>query len=212
MDKNIFKNKSGLTFVEMIMALFIFSIGMSAFAMLLSKTWQGNAYALEMGQDSMAASQGLNIMADYIRRANQGDDGSYPVQLAKDNELTIFCNYNNDTITERLHFYLSNQNLLMGITNPTTTLPKTYPAGDQTVVTLASHIVNTSTDPIFQYFNSDYPADTTTNPMSTPASVADVRLVKVHLEVNINLAHAPDNITVQSFVEMRNLNDYNEAQ
>jgi len=99
----------------------------------------------------------------------------------------------------------------MGVTEPTATLPKTYPSGDQTTIDLVQHVVNLDTSVIFQYFNKDYPHDMTSNPLTTPATVADVRLIKVYLEVNIDLNHAPNNVHMQSFVEMRNLNDYNEA-
>jgi len=201
-----------LTFIEMIIAIAIFSMGIAGFTLLFSRTWQSNSYVLEMGKDSMAASQGVNNMADYIRRARQGDDGSYPVQLADENELTIFSDYNKDGTTDRLHFYKSGQNIMMGITEPSTTFPVTYPSGDQTTITLAEHVVNNSTTPIFSYYNKNYPADTTNNPMSVPASVADVRLVKVYLEVNIDPNNAPNSVHMQSFVEMRNLNDYNEAE
>lgn len=211
MIKKIFPNRAGLTFIEMIMAIAIFSMGIAGFTLLFSRTWQSNSYVLEMGKDSMAASQGVSNMADYIRRARQGDDGSYPVQLADENELTIFSDYNKDGVTDRLHFYKSDQSIMMGITEPAATFPVTYPAGDQTVVTLAEHVANDSAAPIFSYYNKNYPADTTNNPMSVPASVADVRLVKVYLEVNIDPNNAPNSVHMQSFVEMRNLNDYNEA-
>lgn len=212
MKKNIRHNQTGMTLIEALMAVSIFAMGIGGFSLLFSKTWQMNAYTLEMGQSSMAVSQGLNKMVDYIRRARQGDDGSYPVQLAKDNELTIFCDYNKDDVTERLHFYRSGQTILMGVTVPTATLPKTYPTADQTVEIVASSIVNASTVNIFQYFNKDYPEDIINNPMITPALVADIRMMKIYLEVNINPVHAPDNVHIQSFVEMRNLNDYNQAQ
>ncbi len=212
MKKKIFKSMSGLTFIEMIMTIGIFTMGIAGFTMLFARTWQNNAYTFEMGRDSMAASQGLNRIDDYIRRARQGDDGSYAVKSANDNDLVIFCDYDKDTITERLHFYKSGQNVMMGITRPTATLPKTYPTGDQSVVTLTAHVINDNTKPIFQYFNKDYPVNMVSNPITTPAPVADVRLVKVYLEVNIDLNHAPDNVHIQSFAEMRNLNDYNQAQ
>lgn len=100
----------------------------------------------------------------------------------------------------------------MGVTNPTATFPKTYPTADQTTVTLASHVVNVDASSIFQYFNNNYPADIVNNPMAMPVAVADVRLIKVYLEVNIDLNHAPNNVHMQSFVELRNLNDYDHLK
>ena len=208
MKKIIFAKKSGLTLIEMIMAIAIFTIGIEGFTLLFTKVWKNNSYVLEMGQSSMAVSQGLNKMAGYIRNTKQGDDGAYPVQSADNNDLVIFSDYDKDGITERLHFYKNNEDILMGATNPTATLPKTYPAGDQQTITIASNIINGSGVPIFYYYNSDYPADLVNNPVATPAQIADVRLVKIYLETNIVPSRAPDNVKIQSFVEMRNLNDY----
>ncbi len=200
---------NGLTLIEMIMAISIFSIGIIGFTLLFSRTWQFNKYTIEMGQASMNVSQGLNKIVDYTRRTEQGDNGAYPIVSVKDNDLVIYCDYNKDNITERLHFYKSGQDILMGITEPTNTLPKTYPTGDQRTIVIVSHIVNDSSKPIFSYYNQNYPADTVNNPLTTPAIPSDIRLVKIYLEINIDPNHAPDNIKMQSFVELRNLNDYN---
>ena len=201
-----------MTLIEVMMALMIFSIGMIGFTALFQKTWRDNSYTIEMGQSSLAVSQGINNIVNYVRGARQGDNGAYPIQLANSNELIIFSDFDKDGTTERLHFYKNGQNILMGITDPTATLPKTYPAGDQSTLTLVSNIVNTSSEPIFYYYNKDYPADAAHNPVATPAVVANVRLAKILLKINIDPNRAPNNIEMQSFVELRNLNDYDRIQ
>ena len=108
--------------------------------------------------------------------------------------------------------YKQNQNILMGVTDPTNTMPRTYPTGDQSTQTMASHIVNDASTPLFYYYNTNYPADTANNPMPVPASIADVRLIKIVLHININPNRPPDNIQMQSFIEMRNLNDYDRIR
>lgn len=210
--KGLSAGRRGMTLIEMMMAIFIMLIGIEGFTLLFVRTWNNNHYALEMGQSSMAVSQGVNKMVSYIRGVRQADNGAYPVKSADDNDFTVYGDYNKDGITERLHFYLSNGDVLMGVTDPTATMPKTYLAGDQEVVTIASHIVNISSEPIFYYYNKDYPGDAINNPLDTPATVADIRLIKIHLKINIDPNHAPDNIELQTFAEMRNLNDYDRIQ
>jgi prepilin-type N-terminal cleavage/methylation domain-containing protein len=202
------KFKKGLTLVEMMVAIAIFAIGMGGFTLLFSRTWQINHYTLEMGQASMAASQGVSKMVNYIRGTRQADNGAYPIKSADDNDLVVYSDYDKDTITERLHFYKSGQNILMGATNPTSSMPRTYPAGDQQTIAIANYIINDSDTPIFYYYNKDYPGDAVNNPLSTPASISDIRLVRIYLKINITPNRAPDNIEMQSFVELRNLNDY----
>lgn len=206
------KNYQGMTIIEMLVAIGIFTIGIAGFSLLFIRSWQSNAYTLEMGQSSLQVSQGMAKMVNYIRGARQGDDGSYPVKSAADNDMVLYSDYDKDGVAERLHFYKNGQNILMGMTDPNDAMPKTYPAGDQQVITIAGHIVNEANIPIFHYYNKDYPGDTANNPMATPASVADIRLIKIYLHININPNRAPDNIEMQNFVEMRNLNDYDRLK
>jgi len=197
--------KKAMTIVETLVAIAIFAIGIEGFALLFMRAWQSNSYTLEMGQSAMAVSQGVNKITGYIRGASQSDNGSYPVKSANDNDLILYSDYDKDDVIERLHFYKSGQSVLMGVREPTGTMPITYASGDESVITIASHIINDANNPIFEYYNQGYPGDTTNNPMITPASVSAVRMVKIHLYININPNRAPDNIEMQTFVELRNL-------
>jgi hypothetical protein len=212
-NKKIKNKLKGLTLVEMMVAIAIFTIGIGGFTLLFVNTWKNNSFTLEMGQSSAAVSQGLNKMAGYIRGARQSDNGSFPLGSANSNDLVLYSDYNKDGITERLHFYKNGQTVLMGVRNPSGTIPITYQSGDSQVITIANYIVNSASEPIFYYFDKDFAGDELTNPpLSVPANVADVRIIKIHLKVNINPNRAPDNIEMQSFVEIRNLNDYDHIQ
>ena len=46
------------------------------------------------------------------------------------------------------------------------------------------------------------------NPIATPIAIEDVRLVRVLLRMNIDPIKAPNNINVESFVDLRNLESY----
>jgi hypothetical protein len=200
--------KRGMSFVEMIIAIGIFSIGIAGFSMLFSKTWQGNSFTYELGKASISASQGVSRTVEYIRKARQGDDGSHPIKSASDNDFIFFSDYDKDGITERLHFYKSGSQFIMGYRKPSGGLPKTYATGDEGTRVLAENVVNESNVPIFYYYNKDYPADTVNNPIATPANVWDVRLVRVFLKINILKGQEADNVPISSFVEIRNLSDY----
>lgn len=209
MIKNTFK---GMTIIEMLVAITIFVIAIEGFTLLFVKSWKINAYSFEMGQSSFTVSRGLDRMVSLLRKVRQADDGSYPIKLAQDNELTVFCDFDNDGITERLHFYFQDGKIIMGSTKPANTVPKTYPNEDQATEIIAANIVNDSSVPVFYYYNKNYPGDQTGNPVPTPASVSDIRLIKIFLKININPNRAPDNIEMQSFAELRNLNDYDRLK
>jgi hypothetical protein len=186
---------------------------MEGFTILFARTWKNNSYTLEMGRSSIVVSQGLNKMVNYIRGARQADNGAYPIKSADGNDLVIYSDYDKDDITERLHFYKSGQNVYMGITKPSGTIPITYQSGDQETISIASSIVNGAAEPIFFYFDKNFGGNEATNPpLSIPVNISNIRLVKIHLKINIDPNNAPDNIEMQSFVETRNLNDYDRIQ
>lgn len=202
------KKFHGMSLMEVIVAIAIFIISIEGFTLLFVRSWEYNRYIFEMGQASFAASRGVETMVEYIRKARQGDDGAFPLKSADDNDLVLFSDYDSDGITERLHFYKDSAYVKMGVTDPIGTMPKTYPSGDDQVVELANNVVNDSSTPIFYYYNRDYPGDQVNNPMVTPSDVSSVRMVRVYLKVNIDPLRAPENIEMQSFVAIRNLNDY----
>ena len=204
--------KKGFTLIETIVAIAIFVLGIQATTLVFSKIMQNKAYTLEMGRSSLVISRSVGDLVDYLRRVKQSDAGAYPIVSADKNDLVVYCDYDKDGITERLHIYLTGGKVYMGVTDPTNTIPKTYPAGDAKVILLADHIVNTASDAMFSYYNKDYPKDTVNNPVSVPADVSQVRLIKIFLKINIDPNHDPDNIQQESFVELRNLNDYDRIQ
>jgi len=201
-----------MTIVEMLVAIFIFTIGIAGFTLLFSRTWRVNKYTLEMGQSSIAVSQGVKQIVNYVRGARQGDDGSYPLKSAANNDLVLYSDYDKDNVTERLHFYKSGQDILMGVTNPTTIMPKSYPVSDQQILTIAKYIVNDASTPIFYFYDKDYYGGATQNPLATPATVSDVRIIKIYLHINIDPYRTPDNIEMESLVKIRNINDYDRLK
>lgn len=205
--KNIFKK--GFTLIETLVAITILSLGTAAAVLLFSKMMQSKAYSLEMGRSSFMVSRSIGDLTQALRRARQSDAGAYPIVSANKNDLVVYSDYDKDGVTERLHVYLSNGKVYVGIRRPSSTFPKTYATGDETTTQIADHIINTVDDPMFSYYNSDYPEDIINNPVATPADVSEIRLAKIFLKINIDPNRAPDNIQQETFINFRNLNDYN---
>ncbi len=210
MTKN-FKTTSGLSLVEMIIVIGIFVIGMTAFTMLFTRGWESNTFIMEEGQASLAASRGVDSLVGELRRVRQGDNGSYPVESADDNNLVVYMDIDHDDATERVHYFLdeTNKKVKRGVAEPIAGNPITYPAGDETVSDVVSYVTNGDSAPVFYYYSSDYPASP--NPISTPVVASDlqnIRLVRVNLFVNIKKGSGPENIFFESFAELRNINNY----
>jgi hypothetical protein len=120
----------------------------------------------------------------------------------------VYLDVDKDGTTERVHYFLdqATDELKKGITDPLATTPISYPATDDSVSVITNYVINEATDPVFYYYNENYPGDIVNNPLVSPVAVDQVRLIRVHLYVNINPVHAPDNINIESFADLRNLN------
>jgi type II secretory pathway pseudopilin PulG len=198
-----------MTLVEMLVAIAVMLIAMEGFTYLFVRSWDTNKSTIEMGLASTTASRAVNQTIIQLRAIKQGDNGDYPIEEADDFDLTIYTDIDDDGITERVHYYLdlATDEFKRGVTDPTTGTPVTYASGDTTTTTMARFITNESTEPVFYYYNDDYPGDTTNNPLTTPASLGNIQLVRVKMKVNIDPVHAPENINIESFVDLRNLHN-----
>lgn len=199
-----------MTLIELLVAIGIMLIVMEGFTLLFLKSWDTNKFILEEGMASAAASHATNKIIRELRSVRQADNGDFPVESGSDFDLKVYGDIDDDGVTERMHYFLDldADELKIGVTKPIGGGSVSYPAPDDTVSVLARYVVNESDDPVFYYYNKNYPGDVVNNPLATPISVADARLIRVHLLVNINPVHAPDNINIESFADLRNLKTY----
>jgi len=199
---------SGMSMIEVMIAISILVIGMGGFSILFLRSWLTNGFILESGIASSAASRVVRETVAELRKVRQADDGDYPVESGDDFDFTAYIDIDGDGATERIHYYLENRQFKRGITEPTATQPVTYPVGDQTVTVLTSDVANEPDEPVFFYYNENYPGDTTGNPMPTPVVIADVRIVGVRLFINIDPNRDPEHTVIESSAELRNINAY----
>lgn len=198
----------GMSFIEMIIAILIMLLGMSGFTYLFVDSWRSNKFIIEMGNASLLASRAVNNLVADLRKVRQADNGDYPIESGDDFDIKVYIDIDNDGVTERVHYYLQNGSLYRGVREPVGNLPINYPNGDGTTTLLANSIINSNTQPVFSYYNDEYPSDTVNNPLDTAVNVADVKMIKVHLMVNIDPLNVPEHINIESFAELRNLNGY----
>lgn len=204
------KKLKGLTLVEMLVAIGIMTIGMVGFTLLFSGTWKSSKFILETGVTAVQVNRASAEIVNNLRRVRQADNGDYPVESANDFDIEVYLDIDGDGVTERVHYWLddANDRLMRGVREPSSAVPPVYAAGDGTTSIIANYIVNEASQPLFYYYNENYPGDTVNNPLPTPAEIQDIRLVRILIRMNIDPIKAPDNINIESFVDLRNLESY----
>lgn len=202
------RKRKGMTLIELMMAMVILVAAMGGFSLLFMQSLKNNAFTIEEGMTSMTVSRAVDGITNDLRRVRQGDNGDFPLVFASDFDIVVYTNIDDDVATERVHYFLEGDTVKKGVANPLTTNPVTYPVADDTVTVVASYVVNGANEPLFSYYNKQYPGDTHHNPLTGNFSVSDVRLIRVWIRMNIDPIRAPNNINIESFAELRNLNDY----
>lgn len=195
---------SGFTLIELLVS--------SALLVILAGGFVGLQYILSQNQTSAwksylsieAANGAVANMTNELRNAQPSELGSYQIEAANDQELIFYSDYNNSGVVERLRYTLSGNTLTRGITEPTGS-PPDYDISGEKVKTITD-IVRNGTDPVFYYFNSDWPSDTTNNPLASADRIANTREIKITLKVNSKENDPKNDYLLESFVKLRTVN------
>jgi len=197
-------NQSGLTLIELLVASvlgIILMTGVLGLQYILAKNREvaiDNYYAVD------TANVNLTGLVREIRTARQSETGSYPIASAQDNELIFYSDIDFDQRIERVRYSLDGDTLEKGIVEPTGQ-PVSYDLLDEKVKILSSSVNNLG-EPLFTYYNGDWPVDTANNPLSSPPNLSAVKLVKIYL--NIASSSDSDNeYVLESFAAIRMLKD-----
>lgn len=201
-----FDEKKGITLVETLVAISIIILINGILSVFIVRSFDVNRYTIEQGLNTAIVQNTLYTLSRYIREARQSDEGGYLIKSANEFEITFFSNVDTDADIERVHVYLEGTDLKVGLSE-TSGFPPEYPGSDEEIKTMASNIANTASEPIFAYYNKDYPSDVVNNPLEIPPSPSDISLIRINIYANIDPEHVPNRTQIETFVRPRNI-DY----
>lgn len=197
-------NPSGFSLVEAIIALSISLVVISLAVLLMVDTNRITNFILDQSSAVATADASLNTLAKNLRETTDGADGSYAISQVSGNSITFYANVDSDPETELIQFSLVGTTLTEVTTQPTdpNSPPVQYLSANSVTRVIATGIVNGTVtgNPIFTYY------DSASNPLSDPVDISAITLVRAHLDVDVNPIRIPDTHTVETFIELRNLN------
>lgn len=190
-----------MTMSEVLVTIAIFVLIMAAVAVFEENVFSYRKIAsdsLETIQDSQVI---LKNISKEIRMTSMGSDGSYPIANAATSSFTFYADVNNDGNSEKIKYSIIGNILYRNIINPSGS-PVSY-TGSGSTTTIVKNIRNSTSTPIFEYFDQNY--DGTTNSLSQPVNVTVIRLVKVNLTIDIDPTRSPTPRTYSMQINLRNL-------
>lgn len=197
--------EKGFTLVEILIALVITGMMGAALLGLQFIISQNQIVAWQSYISVDEANVNVTNLVREIRTAKEGDNGAYPFASANNQEIIFYSDYDFDGVTERIRYFLNGTQFSKGVIEPTGQ-PATYPSGSEIVKLLSGNVRN-GTDPVFYYYNGDWPADTVNNPLSTPANLSEIKLVRVLLKLNTNPNDTKNDYVLESYSQVRVLKE-----
>ncbi len=197
------KSNSGFTLIEMTVAIFAFAIIMVGMVVLLSQILSGSQKQSLLLSDQDQARKIAFSIINELRNAQTGLDGSYPLATAADQQIIYYSNSDRDTAIERVRYYLQNGKLYKGIVEYN---GATYATNTEISTLIQNDVANSSTTPLFYYYDGSYIGSSTQTSLAQPVVVTAVKYIKVNLQVYNKAGLKNTNIlTVTAGGAIRNL-------
>lgn len=197
------KLASGFTLIEMLVSVAVMAAILAVAGYLIRSVIVSNRQYSESLAAQDSARRAMRIMSGEIRILSPSSTGAYAISEAAANSFTFYVNIDEDSYKERVRYFKSGNALKRGIVKPSGN-PLAYDSEEEMISIVADNIANTGT-PVFSYYDSDY--DGTTDPLSEPINVSDVRLIKIMLIIDRDNSSPPGPITLTTQVSLRNLKD-----
>lgn len=193
----------GFTMLELLFVIIIMAIIGGSVAAL-----SRNAITLNgVLQDDLTGQTELrNTVKDFIplvRSIGPSATGAYALATVATSTFMFYSDVDLDGNRERVRYFLSGATLKKGTIVPSG-VPLSYNVANEKISDIV-HNVSTNVGAIFEYFDKNY--NGTGSPLTQPANVLNVRLVKINLTVDRDPKRAPGPISITAESSMRNLKD-----
>ena len=193
---------TGLTLIEAVIAVTIYSILMLAVFASIGSLYQYNSYSLEQSVEVDNARRGITQWNRDVKEMTTAEDGTWPLAIISEHRLGYYSDTDQDDSVEYIEYILASTTLTKHVYNPSGS-PATYDLSTpDSSETLSEYVQNveqaTST---FFYFDNDGNALASTSP------IIDVRYIRAQLIVNIDPQRNPGEFMLRSSLAPRNLKD-----
>ena len=196
----------GFTLIETLLTIVVFTLATSIISGLIILTYRTHSYNWQQSSAVNEARKGVETMVQEIRKARTGEDGSYPIEKAEDEELIFYSDIDKDGSVERVRYFLQEElsansfkkEVTEAVVSPSGKV--SYPSGQEQVVNLSSFVCNNPA--FFRYFDWD------NQEIAIPGSrLLGTKLVQVYLVINADPSKPSQNFELSSSAQIRNLKE-----
>jgi hypothetical protein len=184
--------------IEVIVWVSVLTMVLLALTTSLLYFYRINKYAIEQAGAVASAQRGMENVIRVIREAAYSSEGAFPIVSIGANDFVFYADVDNDPFIEKVHYYVSGNNLVEGITDATGDPPGYTTA--EILSTLSDHVQNLQQAvTTFRYY------DVNGSEIINFQQWARVRFVKVSIAVNVDPNKLPSQLVLSSSAALRNL-------
>lgn len=195
--------RNGFTLIELLIASSLSLIVIAALGGLIIILGENRVSVFQNYAKVEQTNSSLTSIIREVRNVNQGENGSYALVRAEDQEFIFYTDYDFDGQAERVRYTMIDTNLEKGVTEPSG-FPFIYDTSNEKTRIIATNVQNQD-EPIFYYYNGDWPGDTTNNPLPTPSRLSDTKVMRILLKLNDSPNDPENDFVLESYVQLRNL-------
>jgi hypothetical protein len=200
------KDNKGLTLMEILVTLGIFLLVIVLIWLFIKQSYSVQGFAFGQVTAISEAQRGVETMVKEIREALPADTGAFAIDSADDFQFVFYADYDRDVAVEKVRYYLDGSNFVKAVTEASGS-PLSYLPQNEVPTIISRYVRNTETEPLFTYYDGEYAGREEDEPLATPADVMALKLIHVHLKINVEPKEAPTDFHLESDVQIRNLKD-----
>lgn len=194
--------QKGMTLVELIVTISLYTILMLAISSSVFNLYQSNSYAVAQAGEINNARIGMTEWGSNTKEMTTAEDGTYPVVVMEEHRFGYYSDIDQDSSVEYIEYILSGTTLTRYTYDPSGS-PATYnlttPDSEKTLSLYVQNI--NQSIPTFLYY------DNAGNQLTATSPIIDLRYIKAQIIVNIDPVKSPGEFMLRSSVAPRNLKD-----
>jgi hypothetical protein len=202
MKKHSSKTKRGMTLVETIMIVSLYTLLMIVISSSVTELYKTNSYAISQSDEVSSARRGMTLWVRDTKEMTTAEDGNFPVVTIDEHKLSFYSDVDRDESVEYIEYELATTTIIKKIYNAIGS-PATYnlSAPDEQYI-LSEYVQN-----IIQSTSTFFYFDNEGTQLSSTSPIIDVRYIKAQIIVNIDPNRSPGEFMLRSSVAPRNLKD-----
>ncbi len=192
----------GMTLVETIVLIAIYTILMLVITNSIVSLYQTNGYALAQTEEIDSARRGMIEWYKDVKEMTMAEDGTYPVAVIDEHQFGYYSDTDQDDSVEYIEYILAGTTL----TKYTYSAAGTPPVYDMVTPT-SEKILSLYVQNITQGTSTFLYYDENGVELNSASPLVDVKYIKAQLIVNIDPLRSPGEFMLRSSVAPRNLKD-----